>query len=71
MYRIPYEEMERMVIGDRVTRLTAKYLDRRLAPAELTEVGNTLRKRCGPECGRKSSATWRAAGSSGRFIPSR
>ena len=47
MYRIPYEEMERMVIGDRVTRLTAKYLDRRLAPAELTEVGNTLRKRCG------------------------
>lgn len=41
MYRIPYEEMERMVIGDRVTRLTAKYLDRRLAPAELTEAGNT------------------------------
>ena len=29
------------MIGDRVTRLTAKYLDRRLAPAELTEVGNT------------------------------
>ena len=41
MYRIGYDEIERMVIGDRVTRLTAKYLDRRLAPAQLMEVGNT------------------------------